>query len=84
MGNSSYEGSFINMVAHQDMEFINIIKKQFMKVYGMMIHKIHLELKNGMIILIIKENIIMGKKMVLVFIFGLMVHIMKVNGLIII
>ena len=37
-------------------------KEIIMKVYGMMIHKIHLELKNRMIILIIKENIIMGKK----------------------
>ena len=55
-----------------------------MKVYGLMIHKILLGLKNGMIILIINENIKMKKKMELVFIFGLMVLIMKVNGLIII
>ena len=65
------------------MEFIMIMKNLIMKVIGKMILLFKLELKNGMMILFIKENILMEKKMVLALISGIMEVFIKENGKII-
>ena len=62
------------------MEFIMIMKNLIMKVIGKMILLFKLELKNGMMILFIKENILMEKKMVLALISGIMEAFIKENG----
>ena len=67
----------------KDMEYITIMKIVFMKDFGKKTHLLKLELKNGKMILILKENILKEKKMELEFIIGKMVLIMKVNGKII-
>ena len=65
------------------MNFIMIMKNLIMKVIGKMILLLKLELKNGMMILFIKENILMEKKMVLALISGIMEVFIKENGKII-
>ena len=65
------------------MDFIMIMKNLIMKVIGKMILLLKLELKNGMMILFIKENILMEKKMVLALISGIMEVFIKENGKII-
>ena len=65
------------------MDFIMIMKNLIMKVIGKMILLFKLELKNGMMILFIKENILMEKKMVLALISGIMEVFIKENGKII-
>ena len=70
-------------ILQKDMEYIMIMKIHIMKVIGKMTVLLKLELKNGKMILFMKENIIMEKKMVLEFIFGIMDLIIKENGKII-
>ena len=65
------------------MNFIMIMKNLIMKVIGKMILLLKLELKNGMMILFIKENILMEKKMVLALISGIMEVFIEENGKII-
>ena len=73
------------MMKQMVMEFIIFQDKDVnMKGIGIIIIKMELEKKDGGIAIIMKENLKMGKKMVLEFITGMMAHFIRESGLIII